>query len=129
MAPLRVIGPSGDAFLWALVDTGADQSVLPRSVADTIGLTLDQSQQSWVIGFGGQQVAIVPAEVDLQLGQAGQTFHWTATAAVVSFANVADEIVILGHAGCLDFFRTTFDGQGRELELVPTPQFPGTVHN
>lgn len=125
MVPLRVIGPTGDAFLWALVDTGADQTVLPRAIAEEIGVSIDDDRGWQVGGFGGQTVNVAPADVTLQLGYAGQSFEWDVTVGFVDFAQPEDEITLLGHVGFLDFFRATFDGLAHELELAPTAAFPG----
>lgn len=128
--PLRVIGDSGDVFCWALVDTGADHSIIPQSFAAQIGVNLDASDEAdegIVSGFAGGQARVRFAEVTLQLGRAGQTVQWTATVGFVEFEQPEDEVTILGHIGCLEFFRSTFDGETKEVELVPTPAFPGSV--
>ena len=65
--------------------------------------------------------------MDLQLSSAGQTLQWDAKVGFVTFDDAETELALLGHAACLDYFRVTFDGDAHELELVPTPQFPGTV--
>jgi hypothetical protein len=57
----------------------------------------------------------------------GQSCRWTVTVAFVSFSDPADEQAILGHVGCLAFFRTTFDGETAELEMQPASTFPGTI--
>jgi len=36
-------------------------------------------------------------------------------------------MVLLGHVGCFEFFRATFDAESKEVELVPTSQFSGTI--
>jgi len=78
--------------------------------------------------FGGQSIRAVPAHVDLQISDGRQVFKWTAKVGFVEFVQAEDEVAVLGHGGCLEYFRATFDGDRREVELVPTTRFPGTVH-
>ncbi|MND04228.1 hypothetical protein D3C83_244040 [compost metagenome] len=63
----------------------------------------------------------------LQVSDGRQTYEWNATAGFAAFDDPEDEIAILGHASCLDYFRATFDGEARQVELVPAGSFPGSV--
>ena len=56
--PLRVIGSIGDASFLALVDSGADETLLPCSMGEAIGVRIDDSTQSQVAGIGGQLVDV-----------------------------------------------------------------------
>ena len=49
---------------------------------------------------------------------------WKTTVGFVEFGSASDEVIILGHGGCLDFFTATFDGENAELELVPNAFLP-----
>lgn len=125
--PLRIIGTTGAVSLWTLVDAGSDDTLLPLSVAQMIGATLDASQTWKVEGIGGQVVPILLGEVVLELSDGHQTFRWPAKIGLVDFADPQDEVALVGHAGCLDYFRVTFDGHLRILEVEVTPVFPGQV--
>ncbi len=125
--PLRIIGPDGAETLLALVDTGADATVLPKWTQEAIGAAIDETQPSIISGIAGQELEVVPGNVELMLEQAGQVFRWTTRVDFAADEGLVDAAAILGHAGCLRYFRPSFDGYDRELELVPTPDFPATV--
>jgi hypothetical protein len=42
----------------------------------------------------------------------------------VDFGSPDDEVIVLGHGGCLDYFRAVFDGEKAELELVQNSLLP-----
>jgi hypothetical protein len=80
-----------------------------------------------VSGIAGQELQVVPGEVELALAEDGTIFRWTARVDFASDDGLPDAAAILGHAGCLRYFRATFDGQRCQLDLAPTMDFPGTV--
>lgn len=125
--PIRIIGNAGDAFLWALVDTGSDELLLPQSVANRINATQHAGMNWKIEGIGGQQVSVTLGDVELELRGGGQTFRWPAKVGFVAYANPQDEAVVLGRTGFLEHFRVTFDGHQHELEIQVTPAFPGKV--
>lgn len=122
--PIRVIGPTGDASFLALIDTGADETILPRSIGEAVGVTIDDSHQSDVAGIGGQLVSVSYGEVEFELrASSRKTYRWSA---IVGFAAVEPEAAsaILGHAGCLNYFRLRCDVEQCEVELKPNGLFP-----
>ena len=125
--PLRIIGDTGALTLWALADGGSDDTLFPLSVGQMIGAQMDATQTWKAEGIGGQAVPIILGEVVFELSDGIQTFRWPAKIGLVDFANPQDEIALLGHAGCLDYFRVTYDGHLRTLEIEVTPAFPGQV--
>ena len=52
---------------------------------------------------------------------------WESTVGVIGDEEGEQDFVILGHAGCLEFFTATFDGDRRVLEMFPNPNFPGLL--
>ena len=124
---IRVVGKAGSSKLRALVDPGSDDTLLPLSVGRSIGATMDLTQTWHAEGIGGQAIPVILGEVEFELTDGKQTFRWTAKVGFVDFADPKDEITVLGHAGFLDYFRTTFDGHLRTLEIEVTPAFPGQV--
>ena len=126
--PLRVIGQAGDANFFALVDTGADGTLIPRSLGERIGVAINDRQATPVRGFSGyEQVPVAPGRVTLELRQGKTVYRWAATVGFVDFATDEAEQAILGHAGCLDYFVVTFDGGRHELEIELSDRFAGTV--
>jgi len=124
---LRITGVIGTISIWALVDAGSDDTLLPLSPGKMIGATMDAAQTWKVEGIGGQALSIVLGEVVLELSDGSQTLRWPAKIGLVDFSDPRDEIALLGHAGCLDYFRVTYDGHLRTLEFEVTPAFPGQI--
>ena len=125
--PLRIAGGAGTFPTWALVDPASDDTLLPLSVGQLIGAKIDPKQSWQIEGIGGEAVPVLLGEVAFELADGKQTFRWTAKVGLVDFADPKDEVTILGHAGFLDYFQATFDGDLRTLAIEATPAFPGQV--
>lgn len=127
MVPLRILGPKDDVYFWALVDTGADETLLPRSIGEALGIKIDDKQSGWIGSFGGGRLPVAPGEVELELSRDGQTIKWSAMIGFVPFEDPAEEIALLGHAGCLELFHVLFDGEAQQLEITPSSAFSGSI--
>ncbi|MBI2358802.1 MAG: retropepsin-like domain-containing protein [Deltaproteobacteria bacterium] len=92
--PVRLSGPARPVNVFMLVDSGADLSMLPYSVGETIGLALDMSTRSEVQGIGDGTVPYVLGDVDLEVG--GINLH-----ARVGWALIEEVPLLLGR---LDIF-------------------------
>jgi hypothetical protein len=110
--PIRVYGPAGAAELLALVDTGADNSVFPLSIAHDLGIQTTPGRGPSATAFGGQQIALSFADVVLELSQDDAEFRWLGRLYFADFPDGTEKAVILGHEGFLDYFTATFDGEG-----------------
>jgi hypothetical protein len=115
--PVDVVGTTGTASVLALADSGADLTLLPRSIALRIGAVIDDTDRWPVGGFGGQVIDASPGDVNLEITWGGSSIRWKATIAFVNYPAGAEEVSILGHAGFFDFFRVQFDGPAKELEI------------
>ena len=123
---LRIIGTTGQKYLTALVDSGADESVFPISVADVVGAELDRDASSDAAGITGQPLDLIPAEIELELIHSNESYRWKTLASFATLDTADNDTALLGHANCLEFFRITFDGDLRIVELLPNDKFPGT---
>lgn len=119
-APIVLHGPLGSVRLSALVDPGADQTVLPRIFADALGIAADEQRPGSVRGFAGAPITIHPGDAELEIAHQGQRFRWPAT---VRFG--PGNHSVLGHLVCLEFFKATFDYYHRFFELEPNELYPG----
>ena len=128
LVPVALITDRDASFVWALADTGADHTLLPASLAEAIGIPLGgQAATTTVQGFGGTELTVIASHVDMVIRSDQQRWQWSASVGVVQFDDPTDEVVVLGHGGFFEFFAATFDSSARELSLVPTSKFPGTV--
>jgi predicted aspartyl protease len=55
---IRISGTKADARWDALVDTGADETLLPISLAEVLGVELDQEMTSEAAGISGDRLTI-----------------------------------------------------------------------
>ena len=65
--PTTVIGPTDSRVVQALLDTAADDTVFPESLAALLGLDLQNAPGGRAVGVGQVPVAIRFAEVRLRL--------------------------------------------------------------
>ena len=65
--PVNIIGSKCGVKLFMLLDSGADISMIPYSVGETIGLELDMSTRSEAQGIGEGSVPYVLGQVTLQI--------------------------------------------------------------
>lgn len=123
MMPIRVTGSTGSINFLALLDTGADATLLPRSIGEAIGAKYDVTRVSTATGIGGEEITVHSADVFLEISIGTDRYRWRTRVGFASFPQPEEEIGILGHAGCLDLFVATFDGEEKEVELQPTKEF------
>jgi len=122
--PLKLIGPHDSSIVRGLVDTGADYTILPTSVADSLGIPLRLAHGMDAKGFGGQRVALLEGEIVMELGSDDETIRWSDTVCFHDFADAADESIVLGHAGFPNYFTATLDGLEGLLTLAPNIELP-----
>ena len=116
--PLRILGPRGDHFVGlALVDTGADETVLPLAAAKTVRAKLDSKVHA-LYGADDRPIQVRYGIVTLTIGQPGVgEYTWNAK---VGFQD-RRRYSVLGRAGGLDLFDVRFDGPNR-LVIITTPE-------
>jgi hypothetical protein len=124
---VKVIGLAGVVTLDAVVDTGSDLTLIPRWVAGQIGATVDDTRRWPLAGLAGHVIEASPGDVELEISSKGSFFRWTTAVVFVNYPAGSKVTTILGHSGFLDFFRATFDGSARELEIEVTPAFNGIL--
>jgi hypothetical protein len=118
--PIRIIGPGGSARLHGLVDTDADQTVLPRAIAEPLGIDIDPEARARFRGVGGHLVTAYYGRVELEVGTRSRRYRWPVTVAFLDSAAG----VILGHAGFLHYFTASVNGQHRYVTIAPNNMLP-----
>jgi hypothetical protein len=102
-----------------LVDTGADNTILPESIADVLGIPLQKCKGPSATAFGGQEIALSFADIELELVHPDRSFRWETRVFFVSGGS-DKEAIILGHQGFLDYFIATFDADQCAVDLQPS---------
>lgn len=122
--PVTIRGPNGSLTLLALVDTGSDNTIFPKSVADFLGILIEAENTQSASTFGGARIQLFLGEAMLQIEADEITARWPTTVSFFDSASPEHETVVVGHAGFLDYFTATFDGLLCELTLIPNDQLP-----
>lgn len=102
----------------ALVDTGADFTLLPMEVAHLLKIPLDDAKAIRVGGAGGDVFVALPSQhkVGYAIAKKGhRTISWEGT---IYFAE-DEPTVLLGYRECLEYFDLTFEGPEKRLSVLP----------
>lgn len=103
-------------FTEALIDSGADFTILPIEIAGALDIALAPQAKTAFHGAGSNLFTVYPSPIEIEhvLRQTGfRSIHWKAK---VFFAE-AQPAILLGQKGFLERFRTTLDGQRKLLEI------------
>jgi hypothetical protein len=121
---VRLTGPLGSNLVDGLLDTGADDTVFEEWHATYLGIDLRKAPERQVALAGRPQpIRCRYAALQLRITDGTQeTYEWTA---MVGFVSGRLHYSLLGQAGFLQYFRADFDGEAREVALIPKPSFPG----
>ena len=114
--PMRLAGPHGDQSLTlALVDTGADETVVPFTLAKPLRVKLG-SKVDALYGASGRPFQVRYGIVELSIGDGANVYSWQAKVAFQQGRRFS----VLGYAGCLDRLGVRFDGPNRRV-IITTP--------
>lgn len=114
MIKVRAHGSTGAKEMSGLVDTGADDTLLPDAFAGILGLVLDPKDHAIITGLGGGLTVVRYGTVNLEIPGAGGGYRWSAR---VGFH--ASPKIVLGHGGFLEYFTASFNGRNRHVTLTP----------
>jgi hypothetical protein len=101
----------------ALVDTGADMTLLPLAIAHLLEIPLDDSRTLKVGGAGGGVFAALPSlrKIGFAIEQRGhRPIVWQGTA----YFSPDQPAVLLGHHQCLELLSLHFRGPDRMFEVA-----------
>ncbi|MBI3468136.1 MAG: hypothetical protein HY000_34450 [Planctomycetes bacterium] len=122
IVPVRIIGPLGSRLRDGSLDSGSDDTLLPRHLARRLGIDMQGAPQGEAKPIGGPSIPYHYATVTLLVTDGRETCQWEAT---VGFIDAPLRWAVLGHAGFLQFFDTELHGARREAILNPNASFPG----
>jgi hypothetical protein len=120
---VSLFGPTMSRVSPALLDTGADDTVFPEALAAQLGLDLTTAPAGSATGVPASGVPLRYASVVLRLSDGRESRQWPA---IVGFTPARIVFPMLGFAGCLQFFTSTFRGDQEEVELTVNALYPGT---
>jgi hypothetical protein len=124
LIPVSLVGPTNTRLVYGLVDSGADDTVFPESLANQIGLDLTGAPEGESGSFtGGPNVPVRFATVTLRLATQTERREWSA---LIGFTSAPMRHGLLGYAGALQFFATNLRGDAEIVELTVNSLYPGT---
>jgi hypothetical protein len=119
--PFRVTGRLGAAVFYGLLDSGADETMLPREMAEAVGVAVDWTCTAIATSASGE-MPVAYGEALLEVGRGKARHRWRA---IVGVADQPWREAILGHAGFLHYFDAAFSWARRTVRLtrnsVPLP--------
>ncbi len=98
----------------ALVDSGADISIIPKDIAEILGLKIDEKKIDKVYGIGGT-VRAIESNVNINIQKGHENYNFNLPIKVV--LDNYDFPIILGRIGFFDKFIISFN-QKREKILL-----------
>jgi hypothetical protein len=119
---VTLLSGSNTAFANGLLDSGADDTVFPDSVALRLGLDLSNAPLGEATGIIATPVPVRYAQVTLRLTDGHEFCEWLAW---VGFTAAPLRQPLLGFAGCLQFFDSDFRGEREEVDLATNSLYPG----
>jgi hypothetical protein len=105
-----------------LLDSGADESLFPEFIAQSIGIDLNNSALESVNYARFGNIPVRRSTTILRVSDGIEIREWNG---LVAFTPARLIYPILGFAGCLQFFDATFRGALEEVELIPNSLYPG----
>src|SRR5262249_41993543 len=124
LIPVTLIGPTNTRLIYGLVDSGADDTVFPESIAHYICIDRTGAPESESGGFtGGLNVPVRFATVTLRLATQTERREWQA---LIGFTPNPMRHGLLGFAGALQYFTTNLRGDVQLVELTVNSLYPGT---
>ena len=125
-ALIRIIGATGVANDYGLMDTGADDTLLPMVLKGPLGVLPGFGETATISGINGGTITAVFTMVDLELRRGKVAHRWAAT---VGFHEGYK--TILGRFGFFEYFFASFNHRRRIVTIrpnedLPAPLYPGS---
>jgi len=111
--PITFIGPSESIDAIALIDSGADISLIPKEMAEVLGLDT-AGEFKWAYGVGGK-VRTVERHLRLKIGRDHETY--TLDLPVKVIIDGYDLSPLLGRKGFFEHFEITFSEAQEKIWL------------
>jgi hypothetical protein len=96
--------------IWAMIDSGADVSIIPGEICDVLGLKLDNGKEEMISGINKETIQTFLHDIVLEIG--GWHFETQAL-----FSKDETCFPVLGQLGFFDCFKVSLDYSKEEIEL------------
>jgi predicted aspartyl protease len=113
--PITIHAGGSRVERFALVDTGADLTVIPGEIASFLGIVPDRDKAIAMSGVEDAILSASPADVELELSRGRDVYRWRTRVYVAD-----QQYVLLGTEGFLEYFVATFDWSAKTLEIMPS---------
>ncbi len=112
--PIRLINPKTNKGIRidALIDSGADATVLAATFGKEIGLDVRKGEEAKLSGLGGKAIRAYFHEIILEVGG-------NKVGSFVGFTYSKGVAAILGQIGFFDKFKVVFDQKKEAIEITP----------
>jgi hypothetical protein len=110
---VEIVGPKGRLRELALIDSGADRSMLNKDIADIVGIDLTHAATRKAIGITGATTVYL-TDVELTLGGSRGKMNIP-----VGFIDSPYVSVLLGQHGFFDRHRITFEKHHHVFRITP----------
>lgn len=104
-------------YVQALVDSGADYTILPIELAGELGLKLSVKDKMEFFGAGNNPFTVYPSLTKITHLIRQDGFRSVSWKSEVYFAE-SQSSILLGNIGFLDQFKVIFDSKNKELEIL-----------
>lgn len=113
MVMVELFGKTGSKKMLALVDSGADVSVLNIGVAELLGIDLSKAERQRTIGISGGQETFV-STIEIQVEKQDERIKIP-----VQFIDSQYVDALLGQEGFFDHYRIKFEKDHDTFEITP----------
>lgn len=113
--PINISGTGSKYQFIALIDSGADISVIPKEVAELLGLDLNKEKEE-ARGIGGK-VPAIQTNINIEIGKPHEMYNFNIPVKVI-LSEIDEEIpILLGRIGFFDKFIITFNQKEERVIL------------
>lgn len=123
LVDVTLIGPADSRVRQAILDSGADDTIFPESLAPILGIDLSNAPAGTAGIAGAGVISLRYAAVLVRMTDGLEQREWPA---IIGFTPAKLVYPSLGFAGVLQFFTTTFHGDREEVQLSINALYPGT---
>lgn len=116
---VKLVGDKTSMEFWALLDSGTDISMIPRNIADFVGINYKKEKGEIVFGFDKEEFPCANCKINLVFKnpEDNKEERLNNVPALVMLTDIEND-VILGCEGIFDNFKITFEY--REKIMIET---------